>query len=100
MKRSFAAPLIRAARIFCLSSLALATAIAGEWDKEGTTLRQDCVDPSGVFSILKSCATFLFHDGKPVRLSIPTSVVPGGGTALGAVYIQPLDIHNWAESNL
>jgi hypothetical protein len=89
-----------AAVILCLSAATLSPALAGEWDKEGETLKQDCVEPDGFFSIVKSCATFLFHDGKPVRLSIPSSVVPGGGTALGAMYIQPLDIHNWAESNL
>ncbi len=90
----------KAATILFLTTLSLPLARAGEWDKEGETLKQDCVDPSGFFSIVKSCATFLFHDGKPLRLAIPTSVVPGGGTAFGAVYIQPLSIHDWAESNL
>jgi hypothetical protein len=87
------------AAILCLGAVTMPLAFAGEWDKEGDTLKNDCATGS-IFNVLKSCATFLFHDGKPVRLSTPTSVVPGGGTALGVVYIQPLDIHNWAESNV
>jgi hypothetical protein len=89
----------RVAALVAAASLASSFATAGEWDNEGKALKQDCGGAEGFFPLLKSCATFLVHDGKPVRLSIPTSVVPGGGTALGAMYIQPLDIHNWAESN-
>lgn len=33
-----------------------------------------------------------------MRLTIPQSVVPGGGTALGATYIHKLDIANWTDS--
>ena len=81
-----------------LAALALPLATAGEWENEGKKLADDCAFKD--LSFLKSCPTFFFHDGKPVRMSIPASVVPGGGTAVGAIYIQPLDIHNWAESNL
>jgi hypothetical protein len=85
---------------FGLIVFALPLAQAAEWSKEGDQLKKDCGDTSKSLGLLKSCATFLFHDGKPVRLSTPTSVVPGGGTALGVVYIQPLSIHEWAESNV
>src|SRR6202035_2976471 len=78
---------------------AMPLAVAGEWDDEGKKLKEDCGGPFGSLSVLKSCVPFLFYSGKPVRFSVPTSVVPGGGTALGAMFIQPLDIHNWAESN-
>jgi hypothetical protein len=74
--------------------------MADEWDNEGKELKQDCGSLFSSFSGVKSCAPFLFNGGKPIRLSIPASVVPGGGTAIGAVYIQPLDIHDWAGSNL
>jgi len=33
-----------------------------------------------------------------MRLTIPQSVVPGGGVALGATYIHKLDIRNWTDS--
>jgi len=88
----------RSIAVIGLAALALPLGIAGEWDNEGKMLDDDCVFKD--LSFLKSCPTFLFHDGKPVRMSIPASVVPGGGTAVGAIYIQPLDIRNWAESNL
>jgi hypothetical protein len=88
----------RSVALLFLAALTLPLAMAGEWDNEGKELEQDC---SGPFLLLvKSCAAFLFNGGSPVRLSIPTSVVPGGGTALGAMYVQPLDIHDWAGSNL
>lgn len=81
--------------------VALSGARAGEWEKEGEKLNQDCGSLfTSFFSQAKSCATFLFHDGNPVRMSIPASVVPGGGTAIGAMYVQPLDIHDWAGSNV
>jgi hypothetical protein len=86
--------------ILGLAALALSSAKADEWDKEGQQLSQDCSSLFSSFSVVKSCATFLFHDGNPVRMSIPSSVVPGGGTAIGAMYVQPLDIHNWTGSNL
>ncbi len=84
--------------VLALLSFTLPSLRAGEWDKEGETLKKDC-SGAPFFSLIRSCATFLFHDGNPVRLSIPTTVVPGGGTALGAMLVQPLNIHNWAGSN-
>ncbi len=88
----------RSVALLFLAVLTLPPAMAGEWDNEGKELEQDCSGP--FLSLVKSCAAFLFNGGSPVRLSIPTSVVPGGGTALGAMYVQPLDIHDWAGSNL
>jgi len=85
---------------FALTLFASQLAADNEWDREGRALSSDCGALFKSFSAVKSCATFLFHDGKPVRMSIPTSVVPGGGTAIGAMYVQPLSIHNWAESNV
>ncbi len=70
-----------------------------EWDAEKQNLKSSC---SNLFSSLQqigSCGEFLFSSGTPVRLSVPSSVVPGGGTALGAVYSQPLHIKNWTDSN-
>src|SRR5690242_7407134 len=90
----------RAIAFFALSLFASQLAADNEWDKEGQALSSDCGGLFQSFSAVKSCATFLFHDGKPVRMSIPTSVVSGGGTAIGAMYVQPLSIHNWAESNI
>jgi len=86
--------------LFALTLFASQLAADNEWDKEGQALSSDCGGLFQSFSAVKSCATFLFHGGKPVRMSIPTSVVPGGGTAIGAMYVQPLSIHNWAESNI
>jgi hypothetical protein len=81
-----------------LAALIVPRARAGEWDNEGKELGQDC---AGSFpALLKPCATFLFNGGNPLRLSVPTSVAPGGGTALGVLFAQPLDIRDWAGSNL
>ena len=85
--------------LLCLLLLPLQQAVAGEWDKEGQALKTNCGEFTG-FGSIASCGAFLFNSGKPLRLMIPTSVVPGGGTALGPLFIQPLDIHNWPESNL
>jgi len=60
----------RVAAILCLGVVTVPLALAGEWDKEGETLKNDCAKPDSIFNALKSCATFLFHDGKPVRLTV------------------------------
>jgi len=86
------------AAAICVLSLPLAW--AGEWDKEGEELKASCSDLFTSFAAIGSCGAFLFNSGKPVRMTIPTSVVPGGGTALGVMYAQPLDIHDWTDSNL
>jgi hypothetical protein len=88
------------ALIVLITASAFPLSADNEWDKEGQALSQDCSGQPSIFSFVKSCATFLFHDGNPVRMSIPSSVVPGGGTAIGAMFVQPLPIHDWAESNL
>jgi len=85
---------------FGIGMLCLPVVWADEWDEEGKELSSSC---SGLFqniAVAGKCAAFLFNSGKPVRFTIPRSVVPGGGTALGVTYIQPLDIHNWTDSNL
>jgi hypothetical protein len=87
-----------------LAALGLSAALvrAGEWDTEGTDFSKACstlFSPSWLTETA-SCGAFLFHNGKPVRMMIPQSVVPGGGTAIGATYIQPLSPKNSADSNL
>jgi len=76
------------------------SASADEWDREGSSLKSSCGSLTDGFAAIASCGQFFFDSGKPLRLMIPTSVVPGGGTELGPLFIQPLDIHNWPESNL
>jgi len=85
---------------FFLLLWSVCPASADEWDREGTALASSCGNLTGGFAAIASCGQFFFNSGKPLRLMIPTSVVPGGGTALGPLFIQPLDIHNWPESNL
>jgi hypothetical protein len=90
-------------RIALLSLAALASiplAQANEWDKEGMALEDSCKGLFGNLSMIPKCGAFFFNSGKPVRMMIPHSIVPGGGTEIGPLFIQPLDIHNWAESNL
>jgi hypothetical protein len=92
----------RSVALLVALGLSASLAHAGEWDKEGEDLSNSC---SGLFSLsgltkAASCGAFFFHNGKPVRMMIPQSVVPGGGTAIGATYIQPLPIKNSADSNL
>lgn len=73
---------------------------ANEWDMEKDQLNASCSSLFTSFAGIGSCGGFLFNGGKPVRLTIPSSVVPGGGTALGVMYAQPIDITDWTDSNL
>ena len=76
-------------------------ACADEWATEKANLDSSCGSLfSNIVAAVPSCGGFLFNGGKPLRLMIPTSVVPGGGPVLGPIFIQPIDIHNWPESNL
>ncbi len=90
----------RCSTLVSLCALSLGVASAGEWDNEHKALDASCSNLFSSFAQIGSCGAFLFNSGKPVRLTIPTSVVPGGGTALGVMYAQPLDIHDWTDSNL
>ena len=85
--------------IFFFVSLAMPMAQANEWDKEKDELGKNCSSLFSGFAGVGSCAGFLFHGAKPLSLMIPTSVVPGGGTALGMTLVQPLTITDWAGSN-
>lgn len=83
---------------FLFSCCAL-LAPGGEWDREKDKLIQSCGDPAAGFAEISSCGGFLFNGGAPLRFIIPQSVVPGGGSALGLTFIQPVDLPNWAGSN-
>lgn len=86
--------------VLAICAFVLPCAWANEWDTEKDDLTKSCSDLFTSFAGVGSCAGFLFNGGKPVRLTIPASVVPGGGTALGVLYAQPIDIHDWTDSNL
>jgi len=73
---------------------------ADEWEKEKQQLDDSCSSLFSDFSKIASCGGFLFNSGKPIRLTIQQSVVPGGGTAMGVMYAQPIDIPDWTDSNL
>jgi hypothetical protein len=93
--------MIRRCIIFlALLALSFSAAWAGEWDTEKKDLGSDCSSLFSSFVDVGKCAAFLFNSGKPVRFTIPASIVPGGGTALGVMYAQPLPIHDWTGSNL
>lgn len=82
-----------------LCALSLPLWASDDWNKEENQLTSSC---SNLFTDIRqigSCGEFLFSSGMPVRLTIPESVVPGGGVALGATYIHLLDIPNWTNSN-
>lgn len=83
-----------------LGALVLPAAWADEWDTEHKELNASCSSLFSNFADIGKCGAFLFNSGAPVRLSIPASIVPGGGTALGVMYLQPLPIHDWTNSNL
>jgi hypothetical protein len=83
-----------------LIALSSSEAWAGEWDMERKDLDASCSSLFSSFANFGSCAAFLFNSGAPVRFTVPASVVPGGGTALGVMYAQPIPIHNWTGSNL
>jgi hypothetical protein len=87
-------------RLLCVFLLSAACARADEWGKEASDLSAACGDLFASLADIPKCGAFFFNSGKPIRLLIPQSVVPGGGSALGAIFVQPLDIHNWPESNL
>ncbi len=81
-----------------LCLLPLPIRAADEWSNEQKLLTNSC---SSLFTDLKqigSCAEFLFSSGYPVHASIPQSVVPGGGTPLGVIYTQHVNITNWTDS--
>src|ERR1700680_1975509 len=85
--------------IVVLGALSLPMAHAGEWGKEKDDFVKDCSSVFKGFASVGSCAGFLFNSGKPLRLMIPQSVVPGGGTALGLTYVEPVNLTDWAGSN-
>jgi hypothetical protein len=87
--------LLAAALIATLSS----PLSADDWGKEKRQLVTSCSNLFTNIQQIGSCGEFLFSSGAPVRLTIPQSVVPGGGVALGATYIHLLDIPNWTDSN-
>src|SRR6185312_9807396 len=86
---------IAIAVLFAVPPLALA---ADDWGKEKDQLTSSCSNLFGDIRQIGSCGQFLFSSGTPMRLTIPQSVVPGGGVALGATYIHKLDIRNWTDS--
>jgi hypothetical protein len=86
-------------RILGLLAFSVPLARAADWDTEKTELGKNCSSLFSGFAGVGSCAGFLFNSGKPLRLMIPQSVVPGGGTALGLLYTKQLSITDWSESN-
>lgn len=86
---------IAIAVLLTLSPLASAS---DDWGKEKDQLTASCSNLFGDIRQIGSCGQFLFSSGMPLRLTIPQSIVPGGGVALGATYIHKLDITNWTDS--
>jgi len=82
-----------------LFALSAPLAWTGEWDTEKDELGDNCSSLFSSFAEVGKCAGFLFNGAKPLRFMIPQSVVPGG-TALGLMYAQPIDIPDWTDSNL
>lgn len=82
--------------LLCLCVLPLQA--ADEWSLEKDKLTSSCSNLFSDFRQIGSCAEFLFSSGYPVHASIPQSVVPGGGSALGAIYTQRLNISEWTDS--
>jgi hypothetical protein len=83
-----------------ISLLALAWPMARAQDslaKEADQLTTTC---SGGFGAIPKCAGFLFSSGEPLHFTIPQSVVPGGGTAFGLTYTRPVDLTDWAGSDI
>ena len=87
---------IALALLFTIPAALLAS---DDWDLEHQKLISSCSNLFTKLAAIGSCAEFLFSSGTPVRFTIPQSVVPGGGTALGATYIHRLGIHDWTDSN-
>lgn len=83
-----------------LWAISFSAAWADEWDTERKDLAANCSSLFSSFADVGKCAAFLFNSGAPVRFTIPANLVPGGGTALGVMYVQPIDIHDWTGSNL
>jgi hypothetical protein len=80
---------------------ALSLARGGEWDREESKLATSCGNnPFTDLAGVGGCAAFLFNSGEPLHFMIPQSVVPGGGSALGLILTQPLDVRDWTGSNL
>jgi hypothetical protein len=86
------------AAVSILPFVFLTMALADDWDLEKRNLSQNCSDLFSNIEQIGKCGAFLFT-GEPVHLTIPESVVPGGGAALGAAYVHPIDITDWAGSN-
>ena len=87
--------------VFALLAAGAMVAQAGEWGEEGQKLSESCRhNPFSEPASIGGCAAFLFNSGTPLRFTMPQSVVPGGGTALGVMLAQPLPVKNWADSNL
>lgn len=82
--------------LLCLCVLPLRA--GDEWSLEKDKLTNSCSNLFADFKQIGSCAEFLFSSGYPVHASIPQSVVPGGGTALGAIYTQHLGLSEWTDS--
>lgn len=83
-----------------LTAAGLSNAMAQTLGQEADELGAACGDIFRSLNAVKTCPVFLFHGAKPIRLSLPKNVVPGGGPAFGAVYSLPLPITDWADSNL
>jgi hypothetical protein len=82
-----------------LIAVGVSRAADTEWDLERRALNESCGKIFSAITNAGKCGEFLFNSGKPVRFTMPESVVPGGGTAIGATFIQPLHIHDWTDSN-
>ena len=66
-------------RLLCVFILSTACAHADEWGKEGSDLSAACKDLFASLADIPKCGAFFFNSGKPIKLLIPQSVVPGGG---------------------
>jgi hypothetical protein len=82
-----------------LCTLSISTLRASEWDGERQQFTTDCSNLFGSFEQVTSCGEFFFSSGRPLHLTVPKSVVPGGGTAIGAAYVRSLHIPNWTDSS-
>jgi hypothetical protein len=87
---------VRMAAVLLLGTYALR---AGELELEKEKFSQDC---HGIFTSFNlkevvSCGGDLFR-ANPLHLTIPTSVVPGGGSAVGLTYTHTFNPHGWQNS--
>src|ERR1700760_3217214 len=93
--------MIRQAQLafFVLCVISAPVLKASEWDGERQQLATDCSNLFGSFEQISNCGEFFFSSGRPLHLTAPKSVVPGGGTAIGATYVRSLHIPNWTDSS-